>query len=197
VPALLGRTSVVRTASVGLVTKPPHRPRASDRRAKWPQSQQQQPPPQQPQGQAPSDEEVKSDPQSEWLHSEERTENITNNERWIMRISVASGALAILMFTWTKWEVERQLKELPEEHQKSWRAGTYQEDRAREAAERERRAHLCALVDSVDGYVAAEAFDGPRQGFVFKAGKAGLGYYPDVLAGLDAEGGAASGATAA
>ncbi len=32
----------------------------------------------------------------------------------------------------------------------------------------------------VEGFAAAAAFQGARQGFVFKAGPAGLGYYPDT-----------------
>ena len=32
---------------------------------------------------------------------------------------------------------------------------------------------------SVEGFAAAAAFQGARPGFVFKAGSAGVGYYPD------------------
>ena len=61
----------------------------------------------------------------EWLHSEERTANITRNERWIVGIALVSGSLAMAMFTATKWEVERRLQELPPEEEQAWRDGTY------------------------------------------------------------------------
>ena len=32
----------------------------------------------------------------------------------------------------------------------------------------------------IEGFVATPAFSGSREGFVFKAGPSGLGYYPDV-----------------
>ena len=35
----------------------------------------------------------------------------------------------------------------------------------------------------VDGFEPAAAFAGARSGFVFKAGVAGLGYYPDSKSG--------------
>jgi hypothetical protein len=34
-------------------------------------------------------------------------------------------------------------------------------------------------VDAFEGFVAASSFAGPRPGYVFKAGPAGLGYYVD------------------
>ena len=36
-------------------------------------------------------------------------------------------------------------------------------------------------------YIAAEAFDGPRAGYVFRAGDAGTGYYPDAGAAGDSD----------
>ena len=36
------------------------------------------------------------------------------------------------------------------------------------------------VVESVEGFVAADGFQGSKQGMVFKTGPAGLGYYPDV-----------------
>lgn len=81
--------------------------------------------------------------------------------------SLVTAAAAMGMFTWTKWEVERRIKEeLDEEAQKSWFAGTFHATHAHELTE---------------GFVAAEAFDGERPGFVFKHGRAGLGYYPDYM----------------
>lgn len=35
------------------------------------------------------------------------------------------------------------------------------------------------LIDASEGFVAASTFAGPRPGYVFKAGPAGLGYYVD------------------
>ena len=38
---------------------------------------------------------------------------------------------------------------------------------------------MAQQLESVDGFVAAAAFQGARPGLVFKAGSAGVGYYPD------------------
>ena len=55
----------------------------------------------------------------EWKQSEERTVHLTTAEKWVMRTAVITSSLAIAMFTWTKWEVERRIKEeLSEEDQK-------------------------------------------------------------------------------
>ena len=44
-----------------------------------------------------------------------------------MWIAVVSTTAAIAMFTWTKWEVERRLKELPDADREAWMAGDYKE----------------------------------------------------------------------
>ena len=67
----------------------------------------------------------------EWLLSAERTAHLEHNEKWIMRIGVFFTGLAIASFTWTKWEVEKRLKdELNDEERKQWYAGTYDHERA-------------------------------------------------------------------
>lgn len=43
----------------------------------------------------------------------------------LIAVSVVSGGLAMLLFTWTKWEVEGKLRELPEDLQQQWYDGTY------------------------------------------------------------------------
>ena len=85
------------------------------------------------------------------------------------------------MFTSTKWEVERQLKQLPEDEQKSWLAGTYREDQERKqlADEEQRRLASEAQATSIEGYVPAASWGGARPGMVFKSTPSGLGYYPD------------------
>ena len=106
------------------------------------------------------------------MHSDERTEEITQNEKRMAGIAVFTCALAIAGFTWTKWEVERRVdEELSEEHKKEWYDGTYQQKRLAEQRMREAE---------IEGFEAAEQFTGPRAGFVFKRGPIGLGYYRDV-----------------
>lgn len=92
-----------------------------------------------------------------------------------MWIAIISSTCAIGMFTWTKWEVERKLKELPEADREAWLAGNYVEHK-------EKQLRMASLVveESTEGFVASDAFDGPRPGMVFKKGSIGLGYYPDV-----------------
>ena len=89
-----------------------------------------------------------------------------------MRIAVVSCSAAIAMFTWTKWEVERRIREeLSEAEQKQWYDGTYLEAKAAEKAKLELERQ---------GYEASNQFTGAREGMVFKYGPLGLGYYPDV-----------------
>ena len=113
------------------------------------------------------------------------------------------------MFTWTKWEVEKQLaEELSDEDRKAWYAGTYDNTKPRLPAAvpaprvpeegfvaassfqgarrgfvfKQGASGLSYYVDHavpVPGFVAAESFEGARPGFVFKRGRSGLGYYPD------------------
>jgi cell division protein FtsL len=109
----------------------------------------------------------------EWLNSEERDAHLTRMEKRIAAISVVSCAAAIVMFTLTKWEVERQVDELPEEARKRWYDGTYVE--MKKAEERE-----------CEGFEPAPAFEGARPGYLFKHGARGLGYYVD-RAGSDTE----------
>ena len=74
----------------------------------------------------------------EWMHSDERTEEITRNEKRMAGIAVFTCALAIAGFTWTKWEVERRVEEeLSEEHKKEWYEGTYRQKRLDEQRMRE------------------------------------------------------------
>eukprot|EP00965_Chrysotila_dentata_P218413 6190565-Pleurochrysis_carterae.AAC.2 len=47
---------------------------------------------------------------------------MTNRERAIAFVAVVSSTLAIAMFTANKWEVERRLKNLPEEEREAWYA---------------------------------------------------------------------------
>ena len=80
------------------------------------------------------------------------------------RVALNSSSVLVLraaigMFTLTKWEVEKRVKsELPFEQQKNWYAGTW---------------------EPLEGFIAAESFQGAKPGHVFKMGRAGLGYYPD------------------
>lgn len=76
------------------------------------------------------------------------------------------------MFTWTKWEVERRVQEeLSEQHRKEWYEGSYQE--RREAEKRAREVEIAS-------YEKADTFGGVKEGYVFKTGPVGLGYYRDV-----------------
>ena len=110
--------------------------------------------------------------QSEWFYSEERAEEISRNEKTIAGIAVVTCALAIAGFTWTKWEVERRVQEeLSEVHQKEWYEGTYQQNRLAEQRAKEAE---------IEGFEAMDKFAGAREGYVFKAGPVGLGYYPDL-----------------
>lgn len=98
----------------------------------------------------------------EWLHSEERSVALSRSERMIMGIAVVSCTLAIAMFTSTKWEVERRVREqLSEDDQKRWYAGTYVDTKK---LMEELRQKEC------DGFEAADAFTGSREGMVFKSG---------------------------
>ena len=98
----------------------------------------------------------------EWLQSEERSVALSRSERMIMGIAVVSCTLAIAMFTSTKWEVERRVREqLSEEDQKRWYAGTYVDTKK---LMEELRQKEC------DGFEAADAFTGSREGMVFKSG---------------------------
>lgn len=111
-------------------------------------------------------------PDDEWINSDERTIALTRSERIIMGIAVVSCCGAIAMFTSTKWEIERRVKEqLSEEDQKKWYDGTYADHK--KAMEAARQAEC-------DGYEQADAFMGARAGMVFKTGPMGLGYYPDI-----------------
>ena len=118
-----------------------------------------------------------------WVMSEERTEHLNSQEKWVMRIAVGSCAIAIASFTYTKWEVEKRLAdELNDEERAAWYAGTYNHEEAQ--AKRRMEASLIRgpvpLVPvSLNGFVAAAAFEGPREGMVFKRDLAGLGYYVD------------------
>ena len=113
-----------------------------------------------------------SKPDSEWIHSEERAVQLTRSERMIMGIAVVSCTAAIAMFTTTKWEVERRVREqLSEADQQKWYEGTYAD--YKKAEEEAREAEIA-------GYIAANEFTGARTGMVFKTGPVGLGYYPDV-----------------
>ena len=61
-----------------------------------------------------------------WVNSQERDEHLSTRERFVMRVAVVSGVLAIVGFTLNKWEIERQLDEkLSPEDQKRWREGTW------------------------------------------------------------------------
>ena len=87
---------------------------------------------------------------------------LSRSERMIMGIAVVSCTLAIAMFTSTKWEVERRVREqLSEEDQKRWYAGTYVDTKK---LMEELRQKEC------DGFEAADAFTGSRKGMVFKSG---------------------------
>ena len=87
----------------------------------------------------------------EWLNSAERTAEITKNEKWIAGLAVVSCTAAIAMFTWTKWEVERRVQQLPDDHRQQWYDGSYQVKRQEEQAEREAE---------MEGFEAAAAFEG-------------------------------------
>ena len=117
----------------------------------------------------------------EWLLSAERTAHLEHNEKWIMRIGVFFTGLAIASFTWTKWEVEKRLKdELNDEERKEWYAGTYDHERAVFTREQAKLIEERGLPQvSVDGFVPAASFGGPREGMVYKKDTAGLGYYVD------------------
>lgn len=91
-----------------------------------------------------------------------------------MWIAVVSTTAAIAMFTWTKWEVERRLKELPDADREAWMAGDYKEYK-----EKQLKMASLKVEESSEGFEASHMFDGYRQGMVYKAGVAGLGYYPD------------------
>ena len=111
----------------------------------------------------------------EWLHSEERSVALSRSERMIMGIAVVSCTLAIAMFTSTKWEVERRVREqLSEEDQKRWYAGTYVPDLNRNSTD-VRCTETKKLMEELrqkecDGFEAADAFTGSREGMVFKSG---------------------------
>ena len=122
-----------------------------------------------PPGQQQQQQQQKS--QEEWIHSEERAAQLSSSERWIMGIAVVSCTAAIAMFTSTKWEVERRIREqLTEEEQQKWYDGTYVTSKL--AAEAAREAEC-------EGFDASDEFAGSRPGMVFKTGPAGLGYYVD------------------
>ena len=145
-------------------------------------------PPPEPPGSGPT-EKLKAD--AEWLMSEERTEHLNKQEKWVMRIGVGMSALAIASFSYTKWEVENRLKEeLNDEERTAWYAGTYNHENAQQKRqdtlqkaqdEEERRLWwgppLAPI--SLEGFEAADTFVGPREGMVFKKDIAGLGYYMD------------------
>eukprot|EP00966_Prymnesium_polylepis_P055839 1291969-Prymnesium_polylepis.1 len=59
------------------------------------------------------------------MESAERSAAISYNEKWIAIIAVVSGVLATGLFTWTKWEVEAKLKDMPDDVQQQWRDGTF------------------------------------------------------------------------
>ena len=131
--------------------------------------------------------------------SEERTSHLEKNEKWIMRVAVASSLLAIGSFTYTKWEVEARLKEeLNEAERKAWLGGGHDavmdlraQNEAREEAARrlrEEAVHAEAArrlpkspppLTKLDGFVASDLFCGAREGMVFKSDVAGVGYYVD------------------
>ena len=131
-----------------------------------------------PQAQKPQVEEStgRSDDNSEWINSDERSDHLTKTEWWILRIAVVSCTAAIAMFTWTKYEIEKRLESLPLDEQKAWRDGTYPEFK-----KHKERLALMAVEESSEGFNAADEFEGARPGFVFKRGAAGLGYYPDLV----------------
>jgi len=113
--------------------------------------------------------------------SEERTSHLEHNEKWIMRIAVFFSSLALVSFTYTKWEVEAKLKsELNEEERKAWYGGAYDHEEALQNRRRHEYMESKPLPPvSLDGFVPASTFQGPREGMVFKSDDAGLGYYRD------------------
>jgi predicted exporter len=69
----------------------------------------------------------------EWVNSNERTEQLTTAERWVMKVAVLSSMAAIAGFTLNKWEIERRLEELSPEDQQRWRDGSFKEEAQRRA----------------------------------------------------------------
>ena len=121
----------------------------------------------------------------EWLMSQERTEHLNENEKWLMRITVVSSAAAIACFTYTKWEVEARLKEeLNQEERTAWFAGGYQQ--ALHTRREKLQEDALPMPPppppppvSLEGFVPAESFAGARDGMVYKRDAAGVGYYKD------------------
>ena len=98
-----------------------------------------------------------------------------------MRIAVASCALAIASFSWTKWEVESRLKaELKEDEQKAWFAGGQNAVMTlRHAQDEMAKGRPAPPPQTLEGFIPAVAFEGAKDGMIFKTDALGLGYYKD------------------